>query len=167
MRTPFLFVLLGLLTIRCVAAEEVAAKVSVATVTLEITILHDDKGNPILREEFRSNDPGKYGVYCMSGFHDAQYMLRDSAGRVVAVNKEPWKYGSDIIMGGGGIPSGSGLRPAGDPCKTVKAPIADRQFPLSYLYPNLEPGRYTLQVTLSPTGSGEYATTPPFEVIIH
>ncbi len=148
-------------------AQEITGKVSLSTVSLKVTILKDDKNSPILREEFTTTDPYEHSVFCMSGFFDVQYTLRNSSGQIIPVNKEPWKYGSDRISGGGGIPSAArGPVQLEDPCKEVKAPLDDRQFPLSYLYPNLEPGFYTLQLTLAPSGTSERAAMVPFVISV-
>jgi hypothetical protein len=147
---------------QAVLAQQITRTASVPNLTLQVTVLHDYQGAPILDELFTTNDPYKHGVYCLSGFYDARYTLRDSSGRIIPVNPEPWKFGSDIISGGGGIVPG-----AGDPCKTVKAPRDERRFPLSYLYPKLTRGTYTPEVILAPQGQSDRATLAPITLTIH
>jgi hypothetical protein len=157
-----LLVLAVLAVSRPAIAQQATRTASIPYVTLQVKLLYDYQGAPILEETYTTNDPHKHSVYCMSGFYDARYTLRDSSGHVIPINTEPWKFGSDIISGGGGVVPG-----AGDPCKTVKAPRDERRFPLAYLYPNLKRGAYTLQITLAPQGQSAYAALAPITVKIH
>ena len=64
------------------------------------------------------------------------------------------------------MPTGSaGTVPgAPDPCKTVKVDRITKSVLLSWFYPNLPHGVYTLRITLAPRGTAERATLPPFTI---
>lgn len=53
---------------QAVLAQQISRTASVPNLTLQVTVLHDYQGAPILDELFTTNDPYKHGVYCLSGF---------------------------------------------------------------------------------------------------
>ena len=116
--------------------------VSVPNLAVQISLAYTAYVNkPVLFEEFSTNDPQNHSLYCVSGYLDVHYVLRDSSGKVVPIDKEPWKMGSDIPYG-----TETGFVPgAPDACKTVKTARAERRVLLSDLYPGLRHGSYSLR----------------------
>jgi hypothetical protein len=141
----------------------VSKTVSVPNLTVSIAAHYTAYVNrPVLFEEFSTNDPQNHSLYCVSGYLDVHYILRDSSGKVVPINKEPWKMGSDIPYG-----TETGFVPgAPDACKTVKTARAERRVLLTDLYPGLRHGSYSLQITLAPRGRSDHATSAPMTVTI-
>ena len=115
-----------------------------------------------LVEYFTTTDAQHHTVVCASGFVDLQYILRDASGTVVSGVKDPWTKHSDKDY-----PMSFSSNGSSNGCTVVKAAGATRVVYLSWLYPNLKPGVYTLQIMLAPRGSAERATLAPFTVTVH
>ena len=144
------------------AVAQVQSVASLPYLTLKVTLTHTVSGIPRLVEEFSTSDEQHHNVFCISGFRDVQYVLRDQAGAIVPAIKEPWKRGTDMQYFGDVTtgPHGS------DPCKTLKDDKAYRIVLLSDLYSKLSPGTYSLQITLAPRGTTDRANLPPMTVKI-
>jgi hypothetical protein len=128
--------------------------------TLRITVEKNYAGVPMLREDFSTNDPVHHNVLCASGFLDVKYQLKDSAGRMLAPDPQPWKRDSDMLQGGGGYVAG-----APDPCKISRVDLVHRGILLTDYYPKLQHGRYTLYVTLAPRGSSYHTAFSPISIV--
>ena len=166
MKYPALFPISGLLFALAVSQPGSAQETTIRTaslpyLTLKVTLFTDNEGKPALYELFSTNDPYKHSVFCMSGFDDVQYLLRDASGQLVAVNKAARKSGSDIISGGGGYAVG-----APNSCKGIFGERVLRRLALSWLYPQLSPGTYSLQIILAPRGTPNRATLTPLTIKI-
>lgn len=151
----------AVLGIQAAAADESGVrKASLPHLTVSVSLDHASSGEPVLIEDFRTDSPYAHSVFCISGFSDMVYVLRDSNGAVI---KQTGTGGMDVQSGGIGEPVGGSW----DPCKTVGADFQRRVVLLRYLYPQLAPGEYTLYVTLAPRGSpGRASLDPPFTVRI-
>lgn len=144
---------------------QVQSVASLPYLTLKVTLTRTVSGIPRLVEEFFTSDEQHHNVFCISGFKDVQYVLRDQTGAIVPAIKEPWKRGTDMQYSGGMSwnpkgPNGS------DPCKAIKDDKAYRIVLLSDLYSKLNPGTYSLQLTLAPRGTNDRASLPPMTVKI-
>lgn len=145
-------------------AQESTRTLSVPHLSVHISLDYNAVSQPMLIESFSTDDPNYHSVYCMSGYLDLRYVLRDSSGKVVPMNTEPWK-----IRGAGDIPYGTqtGHVPgAADPCKTVKVARAYRRLLLHVLYPQIPHGTYSLQVILAPRDRIDRATSVPIPLSI-
>jgi hypothetical protein len=150
----------GIMAPPCVLAQEGAMReASLPYLTLRVHLSQNYAGVPKLVEYFSTADARRHSVVCVSAFFDVRYVLKDGSNQVVPIDKEPWKHGSDQISGGGGYATGMS-----DPCKTIKQDQATRAVLLTYFYPNLAPGLYTLQITLAPRGTNDRATLAPLTV---
>jgi hypothetical protein len=148
-----------------VSAKEVVESASLPYLTLKVTLTRTVDGTPRLDEEFSTSDPANHNVFCISGFFDVEYLLKDASGRIMPATKDPWRRGTDMqyVSGMSWNPKG----PSGpDPCKAIKADKAFRFILLSYYYPSLRPGTYTLQITLAPRGRSDRATLAPLAIKI-
>lgn len=148
----------------CVAATAQdlpqSVDVDVPHVHMHVWYMFNYEAEPMLIENFSTNDPRNHSVYCISGLRGVQYELRDAFGNVVPARAEPWKHASDLVNGEGGVVPG-----APDPCKTVESDFDQRRVLLYYLYPGLPRGKYTLRLTLAPQRSNESATSAPLTII--
>jgi hypothetical protein len=132
---------------------------SIPYITLRVQVSYNYAGVPKIVEEFSTNDPDNHSVFCLSSFFDVKYELRNASNKVIALDSKPWEHGTDIIQGGGGNVAG-----APDACRTVKASRVTRAVLLSYFYPSLPLGTYTLQITLAPRGRSDRAAVAPFTI---
>lgn len=158
-------ILLGLLLLAALGspppAQQQSLDVAVPGLSLHASLTHNAENEPMLIEDFSTDDPANQSVYCISGFFDVRYALRDASGEIVPENKTPWKLGSDVpyCFECGYIPG------APDPCKTVKTSQNQRRVLLFTLFPGLPRGKYTLQLVLAPRGSSERATSGPIVIL--
>jgi len=147
------------------AQERAVRTVALPYLKVEITLV--PVSNPpdfVLRERFSTNDPKNHNVFCISGLRDVRYNLRDSSGKTVSLATNAFDH-ADVRSGGGMWNPEGPLGP--DPCKAIKDDQAYRSVVFSWLYPNLKPGRYSLQIVLAPRGNPDRATTAPFSITIH
>ena len=127
--------------------------------TLAVEMSTNDAGVPMIYERFSTLDAWHHSVLCASAFFDVKYVLRDSAGKIVPVDNQPWKRASDFEPGGAvRVPVGSSL------CKRSAVPIVNRAVLLTYFYPNLKHGSYTLFLTLAPRNTPYRAKLPPITI---
>jgi hypothetical protein len=131
--------------------------------TVKVTLTRETSPSDFrLVEYFTTTDPQHHTVVCASGFVDIKYVLRDASGTVVPGVKDPWKMHSDRDY-----PMSFSSNETSNGCTVVKIAGATRVVYLSWLYPNLKPGVYTLQIMLAPRGGAERATLAPFTVTVH
>jgi hypothetical protein len=141
------------------AAQNTTRTLSIPGLTVQVSLTRNYAGEPMLIEDFSTNDPKRHSVYCTSGLLDLQYVLRDASGRIV--KQDTSEMGSDIVAGDGGY-----VRGAPDPCKTVQSSRSQRRVLLSDFYPNLPHGTYQLQITLAPRGQSERTQAAPVTINI-
>lgn len=142
------------------AAAQGDRRISLPFITLQISLSHNYLRDIIIIETFSTNDPVHHNVLCRSGFLDVRYTLRNSAGDIVPVNKEPWTRGSDQVLGS------AANMPGADPCATAHTPVSERRVLLSNLYPDLPHGTYSLQITLAPRGRADSVSAQPITITI-
>lgn len=144
-------------------AQEQVGIASLPYMTVKVTLTHTADGVPRLEEAFSTNDSRNHNVFCISGFLDLKYVLKDAAGKEIPPSKDPWTRGTDMQYSGGMSWNPKG--PEGpDPCKAIRADKAFRVVLLPVLYPNLPHGMYTLRVVLAPRGTGDRATSAPLAI---
>jgi hypothetical protein len=144
------------------AAPPVSASVPPYTVKVEV-LRATDQQDDVLLEQISTSDPENHSVYCFDGLRDLEYVLRDNSGEIIPL-ADTWRNHVDFMSGYGQYnPKG----PNGpDPCKAIKAPETNPRVQLSWLYPSLKPGTYTLQVILAPHGTTGRAATPALTITI-
>jgi hypothetical protein len=109
--------------------------------------------------KFATSDPEHHSVVCASGFEDLEYTLVDASGRIIPQAKDPAVH----LLSDYPISSpGSGSQ---RPCE-MKLSERTGFAHLSWFYPGLEAGAYTLQVTLAPKGSSDRAKIGTFAITI-
>lgn len=147
-------------------ASALAQEVGVASLpymTVKVTLTRTAAGVPRLEEAFSTNDSRNHNVFCISGFLDLQYVLKDATGKEIPPSKAPWTRGTDMQYSGGMSWNPKG--PEGsDQCKAIKTDKAFRVVLLPVLYPDLPHGMYTLRIVLAPRGTGDRATSAPLAV---
>jgi hypothetical protein len=146
---------------RALAQEGATRVASVSYFTLRVHLNKNYAGIPKLVEYFSTTDPANHSVACVSAFLDVKYALHDASGKLVPIDQEPWKHGLDQTIGSFGYVAGEP-----DPCKTIKQDMAIRTVLITYFYPSLAHGSYTLQVTLAPRGTDSRATLAPIGLTI-
>lgn len=131
-----------------------AASVSDVRVTISLSraVMHNAL---MIIATFTTDTPDSADVYCLSGYRDLQYVLRNAAGNVIPVNPDAWKFPDQVNYWGAG------------PCEAVKIPRKESRVLIPELYPNLSPGTYTLQVTLAPRGRAGRAPFRPIQIEVH
>jgi hypothetical protein len=137
---------------------------SVIPYSIKVTILRaTDPIDDVLYETVSTSDPKNHSVYCFDGLRDLEYVLHDSNGEIIPLTST-WKDHLDFMS------SFSPYNPKGpngpDPCRAIKASETHPKVRLSWLYPSLQPGSYTLQVILAPRGTAGRATTPALTIMI-
>jgi hypothetical protein len=130
---------------------------ALSTVAVKVTLTYTATHEAMLIADFSTKDPERHSVSCLSAFRDLTYILRDESGKVVPGDPEAWKKHIEVAAGGGGYARGA----SPDSCSKIKVAINERRVLLSYLYPNLPRGTYTLQIGLAPRGSGKLAELAP------
>jgi hypothetical protein len=145
------------------SAEELQGTAIASNLTVKVTLTPQSPpwGYRIV-EYFSTNDPKEHSVECASGYLDLVYILRDASGTVVVAQKDPWKLHSDVDL-----PTSYSSKGPPDPCNSIKLSGTVRVVYLSWLYPTLKPGIYTLQVILAPRGTLARAATGPFTLTVH
>jgi hypothetical protein len=129
---------------------------AVPHLSVEITVWRLSGGRISLDERFHTDDSSRHSVYCIDGFSDMKYTLKDSQGSVILSSP---KGGFDLVAGGGGTPVGPGH--VANPCSSVQVGFQQRRVLLSDLYPNLPHGTYSLTITLAPRSTAEKASAQP------
>jgi len=130
---------------------------------VKVTLTHETSRLDFrLVEYFSTTDPQHHSVVCASGFVDLEYILRDASGTVVAGVNDPWKAHSDKDY-----PMSFSSKGPSNGCTVETVAGATRVVYLSWLYPNLKPGVYTLEIILAPRGGAGRATLAPFAITVH
>jgi|GEM_PF-5145824 len=162
--TVLWILLLSLMVYRPAPGQNAPTRtLSVPNLTVQISLVNNYAGQPMLIEDFSTDDPNGDSVLCVAGHLDLEYVLHDSSGDVVPINRDASKMHSDIPPMGGG---GGNVPGAPDPCKTIRIAKTERRLLLTDLYPGLPHGTYTLQITLAPRGSSDRAEAAPITLSI-
>jgi hypothetical protein len=92
-------------------------------------------GEPIILETFKTTDPKKHPVVCISSLHDVRYQLITNVGTTVSLHQ-------DLDIVDPGYQDLTFQPGAPDPCKTRKDHVAYRLVNVVRLYPGLAQGSY-------------------------
>lgn len=118
-------------------------------------------GAHIVRIGFFSSSPSAH-PQCLSAYRDFTYVLRDSGGHIVPVDKgvlahPPFESPMMSAIKG----------PTREvPCERRSDSGALREAELRYLYPRLPNGSYTLQMFFWPRGGSQKAALKPISFIV-
>lgn len=133
-----------------VTVNDVAATISIPAGETDFMIL----------VKFQSQ---KFPVGCLSAYRDLQYELLDAKGAIVPVSQRTLQHPPPEQSVFNHVIKGS----TGHPC-SENAPMGvwNVRAQFSALYPNLPQGRYTLQITFAPRGTGRQANFTPVKISI-
>jgi hypothetical protein len=156
-------ILVATLHLGVARAQASSATATVSSWAVKATLTRETNPSDFrLLEYFSTTDPQHQSVVCASGFVDVEYILRDASGHVVEGAKDPWKAHSDRDY-----PMSFSSKGPSNGCTTVGVAGAARVVYVSWLYPNLKPGTYTLEIILAPRGIAGRAALAPFTIDVH
>jgi hypothetical protein len=153
LRTFVPFVVLVLASAEARSAQVGSSTVFHQTITLSgvsamVDIRHE-RGDLYVYGAWVNQGKSTYPVGCLSVWTSRRYELRNSAQQIIPVNQGALH---PRYMGPGELGHAAGYPPSKD-CKTWTAYWS--AVGLSKLYPHLQYGTYTFQITFAPAGLGE------------
>jgi hypothetical protein len=133
---------------------------TVGGIQVTVSVFQVTRNQYMIDAAFKSNS---YPVGCLSVYRDFHYTLVDSSNRVVPVNDEtlahpPWE--GQVIS-----PVVKGVTPKSCEQRAVGGYWPARAL-FSDLYPNVQPGNYTLIITIAPHGVAQQVQLHPVHITI-
>ena len=148
-----LFSVIAIITVSTVRAQpQRPAQVrTVGHLTARVSVIYTAQDNrAIVDAIFTTTNRAQYNVRCFNAYRDIHYILRNSAGKIMAVDANAWKTHFDGMTQWDTIP-----------CENAPWAQKESRAELSALFPTAPHGTYTLTMILAPRGGMTQAKFAP------